>query len=94
MMQATKTLEDMEAEPEFVDGADGYSMEAIMGASDGHAFTYDDLIMLPGFIDFGVADVRRLVSRQRLRLRQQRHVESIAACHKTCSLITGVVGMA
>jgi hypothetical protein len=59
-MPTTRSIDsiDTDDEPEFVDGADGYALETIMHSGDGHAVTYDDLIMLPGFIDFGVADVR------------------------------------
>ena len=58
-MQASRPISDIdnEDEPEFVDGADGYALTTIMHNDDGRALTYDDLIMLPGFIDFGVADV-------------------------------------
>jgi len=41
---------------ELVDGADGYSAEAVF--SNPTTYTYDDLIMLPGFIDFTTADVK------------------------------------
>ncbi len=64
-MPASRSVADIDAdedEPEFVDGADGYALETIMHSGDGHAVTYDDLIMLPGFIDFGVADVRCVVA--------------------------------
>lgn len=56
-MEATRTIEHMDLEEEFEDGADGYALDKIMHSGDGHAITYDDLIMLPGYIDFGVADV-------------------------------------
>lgn len=43
---------------DFIDGADGLSASAIFDPKAGHvAYTYDDLIMLPGFIDFGVDEV-------------------------------------
>ena len=57
-MEATRTIESMDLEEAFEDGADGYALDKIMHSGDGHAITYDDLIMLPGYIDFGVADVR------------------------------------
>ena len=59
-MPATRSVATIDAadEPEYRDGADGYALETIMHSGDGRAITYDDLIMLPGFIDFGVADVR------------------------------------
>ena len=41
---------------ELVDGADGYSAAAVF--SNPTTYTYDDLIMLPGFIDFTTADVK------------------------------------
>ncbi len=41
---------------ELVDGADGYSAEAVF--SNPTTYTYDDLIMLPGYIDFTTADVK------------------------------------
>jgi len=42
----------------FIDGADGLPASAIFDPKNGHiAYTYDDLIMLPGFIDFGVDEV-------------------------------------
>lgn len=42
----------------YVDGADGLSAATIFDPKNGHiAYTYDDLIMLPGFIDFGVDEV-------------------------------------
>lgn len=37
----------------YIDGADGFSAASIF-ADAKIALTYDDLIMLPGFIDFGV----------------------------------------
>lgn len=44
---------------EFIDGADGLSVAQIFDpkTTGGVAYTYDDLIMLPGFIDFGVEEV-------------------------------------
>ena len=58
-MPATRSIEsiDDETEVEYEDGADGHSMETIMKGGEGRSVTYDDIIMLPGFIDFGVAEV-------------------------------------
>jgi hypothetical protein len=41
---------------ELVDGADGYSAKAVF--SNPTTYTYDDLIMLPGYIDFTTGDVK------------------------------------
>jgi len=57
-MQATRSIADIAHDAPFEDGADGYALQQIMHSGDGRAVTYDDLIMLPGYIDFGVADVR------------------------------------
>jgi|TARA_B110000208_G_C11700127_1_gene405531 IMP dehydrogenase len=43
---------------DYVDGADGFPASAIFLGSGNHAtLTYDDVIMMPGQIDFGLADV-------------------------------------
>ena len=44
-------------EEEFIDGADGYALAKIMLSPAGKGFTYDDLIMLPGYIDFTADDI-------------------------------------
>ena len=44
----------------MVDCADGFSAASIFGPSNHTAFTYDDLILLPGFIDFGTEDINML----------------------------------
>jgi len=41
----------------FEDGPDGYSAERIFTTTNGVAYTYDDLILMPGYIDFAVSDV-------------------------------------
>ena len=40
-----------------VDGADGWSAETIFTKSGATTYTYDDLIMLPGYIDFPTGDI-------------------------------------
>ena len=44
-------------EGEIVPGGDGYSSVELFSMTKGTAFTYDDLIMLPGHINFGTPDV-------------------------------------
>src|SRR5689334_3519976 len=41
----------------YIDGADGYPATSIFEGGSAVAYTYDDLILLPGFIDFAVTDV-------------------------------------
>ena len=41
----------------MLDAADGYSAHDIFTASNKVAYTYDDIIMLPGYINFGTDDV-------------------------------------
>lgn len=42
----------------YVDGADGLPASAVFDPKRASlAYTYDDIIMLPGYIDFGVDDV-------------------------------------
>ena len=41
---------------DFIDGPDGYPASRIFeGGLRSTGYTYDDMIMLPGYIDFGVA---------------------------------------
>jgi hypothetical protein len=40
------------------DLVDGYSAEQIFSAPGARGFTFDDIIALPGQIDFGVEEVR------------------------------------
>ena len=43
---------------DFIDGPDGFPASALFSGSISHAtLTYDDVIMMPGQIDFGLADV-------------------------------------
>ena len=41
----------------YEDGPDGYSAETVFSSSNCVAYTYDDLILMPGYIDFAVSDV-------------------------------------
>lgn len=52
---ATGAVDPRSFEP--VDGADGWSAHAVFHTSGATTYTYDDLIMLPGYIDFPTSDI-------------------------------------
>jgi IMP dehydrogenase len=51
------TLNPSEIVRTYVEAADGYSSRAVFESGNPVAYTYDDLIMMPGYIDFGTEEV-------------------------------------
>lgn len=39
------------------DGADGFSLNKMFASTNCTGYTYDDIIFLPGFIDFATDDI-------------------------------------
>ena len=52
-----EALAAMEGNYGAVDGADGFSLNKMFEKTNCTGYTYDDIIFLPGYIDFGTDDI-------------------------------------
>ena len=52
-----KSLHAMDGKYGAVEGADGFSLNDMFKKSNSTGYTYDDIIFLPGFIDFPTEDI-------------------------------------
>jgi IMP dehydrogenase len=75
----------------YVDGADGYSATSVFENGSPVAYTYDDVIMMPGFIDFAVDEVS-LTSRLTKNIRL--HTPLVSSPMDTVTEHTMAIGMA
>ena len=75
----------------LVDGADGYSTRTIFESGNPTAYTYDDLILMPGYIDFPVDEVS-LTSRLTRNIRL--HTPLVSSPMDTVTEHTMAIGMA
>jgi IMP dehydrogenase len=75
----------------LVDGADGYATRTIFESGNPVAYTYDDLILMPGYIDFPVDDVS-LTSRVSRNVRL--HVPLVSSPMDTVTEAAMAIGMA